>query len=79
MQHHIAPDNQIERFGIAEGFNRHLAEQHVAEPLPCGPRLATRAAPAALISNARLLEAVNTWNKYYNWSSSSSPHWQPVD
>jgi hypothetical protein len=40
MQHHIAPDNQIERFGIAEGFNRHLAEQHVAEPLPCDPRLA---------------------------------------
>ena len=37
MQHHIAPDNQIERFGIAEGFNRHLAEQHVAEPLLCGP------------------------------------------
>ena len=40
MQHHIAPDNQIERFGIAEGFNRHLAEQHVAQPLLCGPRLA---------------------------------------
>jgi hypothetical protein len=40
MQHHIAPNNQIERFGIAEGFNRHLAEQYVAQPLLCGPRLA---------------------------------------